>query len=345
MEKLAALSKAGASIVFLNKLPDKHSGYNPSQESTVLLEEIKQQIRGGSLSNLKVIDLDKLSDQLVTWGNKREELALHDLDFIRKKDDSGCAYFISNFNSGKDINNYIPIATDSKEYILYNPMTGEKGKAAVKKVGDMNTVLLQLKQGQSIFLFAKSIKSNLTDWKYIGQRINKIRLSGNWNLEFMEGGPTLSKSTRINKLVSWTELPDTMAPYFSGLARYSINFSLEDFDPNNKYMIIFDKVKESVLIRLNGQQVTTLFSHPFEADISNFLKNGENHIELEVANLPANRIRYLDKQQVEWQKFYNINYISIKGSKFNASKWEPIESGLIGDVTIVCYQINQQNDK
>ncbi len=338
MEKLAALSKAGVPIVFLNRLPEKHSGYNPTQESAVLLEEIKQQIQDASLSNLKIIDLDKLSGQLATWKNKQEELALHELDFIRKKDDSGCVYFISNFNSGKDINSYIPIATNSKEYILYNPMTEEKGKAAVKKTGDMNAVLLQLKQGQSLFLFARNGKSSLPKWEYIGQRKNKVRLSGNWSLEFLEGGPTLPKPIRINELISWTELPDTMASYFSGLARYSIDFNLEDFDPNNKYMIVFDEVKESVLIRLNGQEVITLFSHPFEADLSKYLKKGENQIEFEVANLSANRIRYLDKQQVEWQKFYNINFASINYSRFDASKWEPVESGLIGDVTIVCYE-------
>jgi hypothetical protein len=43
-------------------------------------------------------------------------------------------------------------------------------------------------------------------------------------------------------------------------------------------------------------------------------------MELEVANLPANRIRYLDKQGVTWQKFYNINFISIKPGEFNTSR-------------------------
>ena len=81
-----------------------------------------------------------------------------------------------------------------------------------------------------------------------------------------------------------------------------------------------------------------MFSHPFETDISKFLKDGENHIEFEVANLSANRIRYLDKQKVNWKKFYNINFASIKYGDFDASKWEPVESGLIGNVSIICYE-------
>jgi uncharacterized protein YdgA (DUF945 family) len=122
------------------------------------------------------------------------------------------------------------------------------------------------------------------------------------------------------------------------LARYSIDFNFNNFDKNNKYVIVFDKVKESVRIRLNGKEIRTLFSHPFKADITKFLKNGENHLELEVANLSVNRIRYLDKQKINWKKFYNINFVHITGGDFDASKWEPVESGLIGEISIICYE-------
>jgi predicted adenine nucleotide alpha hydrolase (AANH) superfamily ATPase len=129
-----------------------------------------------------------------------------------------------------------------------------------------------------------------------------------------------------------------MGPYFSGVARYNVEFNMEDFNPEDKYKIVFEKVKESVLIRLNGHEVTTLFAHPFEVDVSAYLQNGKNQMELEVANLPANRIRYLDKQGVTWQKFYDINFVNINYKKFDASKWDPVESGLISDVSILCFE-------
>jgi hypothetical protein len=164
---------------------------------------------------------------------------------------------------------------------------------------------------------------------------DRLSIPGPWYLEFLEGGPALPEPARIDKLVSWTTLPDTMTSYFSGVARYSVEFNLDDFTPEDKYKVVFDRVKESVLIRLNGQEVITLFAYPFEADISRYLKNGKNHLELEVANLPANRIRYLDEQGVNWQIFYDINFVNINYKKFDASQWEPVESGLIGDVSIV----------
>jgi hypothetical protein len=53
----------------------------------------------------------------------------------------------------------------------------------------------------------------------------------------------------------------------------------------------------------------------------------------------ANRIAYLDRNNIEWKKFYNINMPArmrqnTKNGIFDASSWQPRESGLIGPVTI-----------
>ncbi len=64
-----------------------------------------------------------------------------------------------------------------------------------------------------------------------------------------------------------------------------------------------------------------------------------NTLELEVSNLMANRIAYLDRNKIEWKKFYNINMAARlkennKNGIFDASAWKPMESGLVGPVTI-----------
>jgi len=338
LQKLSGLIKEGVHVIFLEDLPQEYSGYSTNPNTAVLMDEVKGNIRNSNLTNIRVLNKGQLSVQLAEWGSRQEKMAMHKLDFIRKRNESGSVYFISNLNSGEDINSYIPIGTGSKDYIFYDPMTGEKGLAEARNENNENAILLQLKQGASIFLFAGEAKSDLPEWEYTGQMKDRFSISGSWELEFIEGGPELPEPARMKKLVSWTTLPDTMASYFSGVARYSVEFNLEDFDPEDKYKVVFDKVKESVRIRLNGQEVITLFAHPFEADISNYLKNGKNQMELEVANLPVNRIRYLDEHGVNWQKFYDINFVNINYKKFDASKWDPVESGLIGDVSIVCYE-------
>jgi len=59
-----------------------------------------------------------------------------------------------------------------------------------------------------------------------------------------------------------------------------------------------------------------------------------------VTNLSANRIRDLDRRGVPWKKFYNVNFPAKlpqnRGADglFSAAGWEPLDSGLLGPVTL-----------
>ncbi|MNS96327.1 hypothetical protein D3C72_1306200 [compost metagenome] len=80
-----------------------------------------------------------------------------------------------------------------------------------------------------------------------------------------------------------------------------------------------------------------LWSIPFQLDITTMLVNGENKIRVEVANLMANRISYLDRKKVAWRNYHEINFVNINYKDFEASAWKPMESGLMGPVTIWSY--------
>ena len=63
-------------------------------------------------------------------------------------------------------------------------------------------------------------------------------------------------------------------------------------------------------------------------------------LEIHVSNLMANRIAALDRAGVRWRKFYNVNFPARLPQNrgpdglFSASAWEPLDSGLIGPVTL-----------
>ena len=66
----------------------------------------------------------------------------------------------------------------------------------------------------------------------------------------------------------------------------------------------------------------------------------DHPLQLLVTNLSANRIADLDRRGVSWKKFYNVNMPARlpqnRGTDglFTAAKWEPLDSGLLGPVTI-----------
>lgn len=91
---------------------------------------------------------------------------------------------------------------------------------------------------------------------------------------------------------------------------------------------------ESARVWVNGQEVGFAFGIPFTLDITDFLRNGTNEIRIEVANLMANRIRYLDQQGITWRNYHEINFVNIDYGPFDASGWEIMPSGLEGPVNI-----------
>ena len=93
-------------------------------------------------------------------------------------------------------------------------------------------------------------------------------------------------------------------------------------------------VRESASVYVNGQFVETLFSIPFETNIGKYLNDGENLLEVEVTNLPANRIADYDRRGVEWRIFNEINFVDLNYRKTFYDKWETVPSGLLGPVEI-----------
>ena len=94
------------------------------------------------------------------------------------------------------------------------------------------------------------------------------------------------------------------------------------------------KVYESAKVFINDKEVGILWSIPFEAEISKYLKEGTNTIKIEVANLMANRIRNMDRNKQVWRKFHEINFVNINYKSFDASNWNVEPSGLEGPVLI-----------
>lgn len=81
-----------------------------------------------------------------------------------------------------------------------------------------------------------------------------------------------------------------------------------------------------------------LFAVPFRVDITDFLRDGSNTLEIAVANLPANRIAQMDRDGIKWRKFKEINVVDLNYKNTLYDKWEPVPSGLNGPVRIIQYK-------
>lgn len=333
MKAIKKLAEGGGKVIFIDQLPQSVPGLFEQKEREQNLEIVKTEILAdGKVTLSRIENKTNLIEQLNNAGNKKESFTSYGIPYIRRRTDEGYLYFISNIYSGKDVNDKIQLGAEAKQVVITDPLTGKSGEG---RIFNDKAMLLQLEQGKSLVIETFNKKeAAMSQWNYIDKEQDPISIEGNWQVEFIKGGPELPSSYTTDQLTSWAENGDPEAARFAGTARYSIEFELIDVNADD-FILEFEKVKESALIRVNGVEVTTLFAHPFKTSIGTFLKSGSNTLEIEVANLAANRIKDLDTRDIVWRKFYNINFVNIDYKPFDASVWELAESGLIGKVQLV----------
>ena len=154
-------------------------------------------------------------------------------------------------------------------------------------------------------------------------------------LHFTTGGPTLPADIKMNELKPWTSFSTDSALFnFSGTGVYATTFQMPKVT-SGEYLLKVDKLYESARVIVNGKDAGIIWSLPFNLRIGKFLKPGTNTIALEVCNLMANRIRYMDRNKMEWRKYHEINFVNINYKDFNAANWSVQPSGLDGTINIV----------
>ncbi len=96
----------------------------------------------------------------------------------------------------------------------------------------------------------------------------------------------------MEQLTDWSEHADPRVKYFSGQATYRTTFSLDPaLDPkNSKLTLDLGQVAVCARVKLNGQDLGILWRQPFQVEVTDAAKPGENTLEITVANLWPNRL-------------------------------------------------------
>ncbi|MDI9877275.1 glycosyl hydrolase [Flectobacillus rivi] len=328
LEALQKLATAGAKIIF-ESLPADVNGLNQIEERRAVLKKINQ----GISSWAQISNLDSMEELLAKDAVVTEELVATGLQYIKRKAKEDTYYFLVN-HTEKNIDTVVKINEVGKSVLLLDALTGKYGDVPFQKNIKGVNIRIQLKSGESVFVLVQNkLSDSAKKWKY-EEEINATDLSTKqWSLTFQTGGPILPQNRTLKNLDFWTNTTDTTAQFFSGTALYSTQFEWKK--STSRYILDLGQVAESAKVFVNKQEVGILWSVPFQIDISKYLKNGTNVIEIEVANLMANRIRYMDQHQISWRNYHEINFVNAHYKPFDASNWKVMDAGLKGPVRII----------
>lgn len=293
-ETLTRLKRLRIPVFFLDALPTDVPGFGRLPERRAKLETIKRGLRPTPQRELEAA--------LTQAGAKRETLADRGLSLLRRTLNGETIRFVVNPTQK-------PITLPSTTGRCLSPLTGDE---AGRELPPNGSVILTT--GSSI---DSPTRRGLGGKNLVG-----------WEVSFLTGGPSLPPPFSCEKLGSWTE-QGAAYETFSGTARYTTVF---DAKPG-RYMLDLGRICESASVRLNGEEQGTLILAPFMLELT-VTKPMGNVLEIEVANLAANRIRDLDKRGVVWQNFYDINFVNLAYKHFDASSWPVAPSGLLGPVAL-----------
>lgn len=346
-KKLLQLAEAGGAVIFYKDLPNDVPGLNNLQQRKKLLQELKSRVKFDDADNYKFSKLkkgtvfkgDNINEILSAINIYPESLASKGLWFNRMNRAEGVCYLISNWTD-TDINQWIQINSSGKDAVWFNPITGKFGKAKIKNLGNgKSEVYIKLNIGETLILQWYSSEQKVDEYKFYDETNFIVNLDGEWEINFVKGGPFLPNSTKTKKLESWTNWSEELK-WFSGTASYKITFNKPGFLAD-AYVLDLGKVCYSAEVFLNGEKLATLVGPKFQLIVEKDKLKKNNALEIRVTNLMANRIIYMDKNGINYRKFYNIN-LAAKERKnldenglFTAKNWEPLESGLIGPVKII----------
>jgi hypothetical protein len=346
MQHLIDLADAGATIVFEDKIPGDVPGMANlearQKEYKNLVKSLNfHEENGFSIAKTgagKVVTGKNIVGILNDLGIYEEALAEAGLWFNRVNRPEGVCYFISNW-SGKEFNKWVTIQSSGKTAAMFNPMNEKVGKANIKgKNKNQADVYLQLKPGETLVLQWYDAPIEMDNYPVLQSTNEKIILNNEWEISFVKGIPVLPNTYKTNQLQSWTKQSDELKK-FSGTASYKTNFE-KPTGQATAWLLDLGQVHESAVVYLNGEKLETLIGPVYQLTINQDLLKDTNELEIQVTNLMANAMIDLEKRGVNYKKFYNINFAARKKENlgpdgiFTAINWEPLESGLIGPVSL-----------
>jgi hypothetical protein len=263
-----------------------------------------------------------------------------EIDYIHRQTDAEDIYFVSNSSRNEQKITCVFRVDKNRVPELWDAETGLiQRRLNYAKEEDGISIAFTMDPFASRFVIFRDHSSGKNDegLNYDLQHgfsqqtsMDVIDLSSQWKVEFDAdmGAPEVYQ---FDRLTSWTDVDEKGINYYSGPAKYSKEFTLseETLSKGTQAYITFEDIQEMARLTVNGNDCGIVWTPPYEVNISQYLKEGSNHISVRVINNWNNRI-VGDLKHPDEKEYTQTN----AKQKFTADS-PLLESGLIGKVEII----------
>lgn len=252
----------------------------------------------------------------VSWGD-----ASADFKFIHRTAPEGEVYFVFN-NSEKSTLGEIKFRQSGRRPEIWDATTGIRADAPIySATKDSVTVSIQFEPWGSVFvIFRKALPerwvsaapganlelkngtmlfggaaqtvaySDGTTRTFTAPILSApTAIAGPWAVDFTEGRGAPASAT-FAQLSSWSDSADVGIKHYSGTALYRTRFQSESAKEGRRAILDLGQVADIARVFINGQSVGVLWRPPFRVDVTRLLRDGENTLEVSIANRWINRL-------------------------------------------------------
>jgi len=212
-----------------------------------------------------------------------------ELVWIHRHLDDSDVYFVSNqTDSPQEVEARFRIS--GKEAEIWHPDTGVSEPAGYLIADGRTTVPLHLAEREAVFVVFRhaAIAPSRVEPRAVSTTLQAV--NGPWNLSFQ---PNLGAPAKIQlaKLESWTDNSQDGVKYFSGTATYTRTLQAPQswFHPGAKILLDLGTVMDLAEVSVNGKSLGILWKVPYKIDVTTALKPGINQLEIKVTNEWSNR--------------------------------------------------------
>ena len=237
-------------------------------------------------------DYDQTAGILKSMGVVEDFTATGPVRYGHRRTADRDIYFVSN-RSGAPIKADCRFRVAAGNPELWDPVTGERRALPQFERKDGTTIIpMEFDAFQSFFVIfgGKGQVPASTDAKNFPELKPMQEISGAWDVAFDPkwGGP---EKITFDALQDWSKRPESGIKYYSGIATYRKTFQVSGLpSPVSKTYLSLGTVCDMARVKLNGKDLGVVWCAPWQVEVGDALKVGENQLEIEVANRWPNRM-------------------------------------------------------
>lgn len=329
LERLLQLVKGGATVI--GNAPEGLATLSGGEQADSRFRKAIDELWGNATESSitpvgkgKIIagaDIDEALDMLAMPPDVTGEVR-----WIHRRTDGADWYFVTP-QKGESFKGTVSFHTTGNAE-LWDPLTGKTTTVKPNVSNGYTSIDLDLPQSGSTFIvFDRTNSEQQLHPATIPTNTLPLSDGREWTVEFPAGWGAPSEM-KLTTLAYWKDLDmSDEGKAFSGTAVYTTDFELPEKQADMPVILDLGEVDMIAQVTVNGENIGTVWCHPYRIDITDAVKDGTNTLKIAVTGTWFNRLVRDASLPENQRRTWTVN---------GPSKDEPLRpSGLAGPVRLL----------